>query len=143
MSALEKADHPGRHVVLAFCDRLSSRDFAGMRALVTDDMTWFVPGRPDRINYAGLFTFDQILPNLEGFLGGLEDFSFSVIDTVAEGDMVVVEARSQGRLNGAIYDNCYLMKYKLRDGRILSLKEYLDHSNVAAFLEQLEIPAAS
>jgi hypothetical protein len=74
-----------------------------MEQMVTDDMTWFVPGLSKRIPYAGLFTFAEIRLDLEGCLGTLDEFSFSVIDTVAEGNSVVVEAQSHGVMNRATY----------------------------------------
>jgi hypothetical protein len=137
MSNSTSAGQTSRGVVLDFCRALSSRDFVAMKAMVTDDMTWFVPGLVARVPYAGLFSFDEILPALEGFLGSLDTFSFTVVDTIAEGESVAVEAQSHGVLNGVTYRNSYMMQYKLRDGRIASLKEYLDQSSVAEYMDRV------
>lgn len=108
-----------------------------MAMAVTPDMTWTIPGLPDRVDYAGSFSFAQILPKLESFLGILDAFSFVVTDTTAEGESVVVQATSHGELHGTVYENIYLMQYKLREGRIASIKEFMDQSSVADFVARL------
>ncbi|MFF2108439.1 hypothetical protein CJ179_13510 [Rhodococcus sp. ACS1] len=46
---------------------------------------------------------------------------------IAQGDKVAVEATSYAKLkNGKVYQNQYHFLFKFRDGKILSVKEYMD-----------------
>jgi ketosteroid isomerase-like protein len=46
---------------------------------------------------------------------------------VAQGDKVAVEATSHAKLkNGKVYQNAYHFLFEFRDGKILSVKEYMD-----------------
>lgn len=135
----QKATDTSRDVVLQYCRFLSDRNFEGMRSLVTDDMTWLVPGLKSRLSWAGEYTFDEILPNLVGFLGSLDRFVFTVKNTIVEDNKVSVEAASYGVLNGVVYENLYLMQFVLRARRIASLQEFLDQSRVIDFQERLEV----
>jgi ketosteroid isomerase-like protein len=55
---------------------------------------------------------------------------------VAEGDVVVVECRGKVRTKtGKRYDNTYCWVCRLRDGKIVSLTEYMDTELVAQALE--------
>lgn len=46
---------------------------------------------------------------------------------IAQGDRVAVEATSYAKLkNGRVYQNQYHFLFEIRDGKILSVKEYMD-----------------
>lgn len=46
---------------------------------------------------------------------------------IAQGDKVAVEATSYAKLkNGKVYQNQYHFLFEFRDGKILSVKEYMD-----------------
>ena len=64
--------------------------------------------------------------------GGIYDvfpngLRFTIKDMVAEGDKVAVEAESEGEhISGQTYANQYHFLFELRDGKLASLKEYMD-----------------
>lgn len=131
-----------RETVLRFAKCLSDRDFAGMEKLVSPDATWWVVGRPDYAPYAGLHQVSDVLELLTGFVGGLDDFMFTVDSSTAESDRVVVEATSSGRMGPAEYTNTYLMRYQLQDGKIHSIREFFDAYSITAYLDQLGVSSA-
>ena len=56
-----------------------------------------------------------------------EGLSFRVISMTAEEDRVAVEAVSDGKhASGVKYSNNYHFLFTLRDGKVASLKEYMD-----------------
>lgn len=68
----------------------------------------------------------------EAFPQGL---SFTLIDMVAEGDKVAVEARSHGpHASGQLYENEYHFLFTFKDGQLLELKEYMDTERVTEVL---------
>lgn len=61
--------------------------------------------------------------------------TFTIIDMVAEGDKVAVEASSEGEhASGAIYSNDYHFLFEFREGKLLRLKEYMDTERVTDVL---------
>ena len=56
-----------------------------------------------------------------------EGLKFEILDMVAEGEKVAVEAVSEGEhVSGQTYANEYHFLFEFRDGKLLRLKEYMD-----------------
>ena len=108
--------------------RFSASDIPGVLDLMTDDVTWRVPGKPELSPVAGIYNkerlkrlFGRMLAQLEG---GLQ---MTVLGLLAEGNDVAVEVESQGDLrNGRKYRQQYHFLITFRDGKIASVREYLD-----------------
>jgi uncharacterized protein len=115
-------------LVREFFARFTASDIDGVLGMMTDDATWWIPGKKDRTPTAGLYDkakigrlFHRMLQALEG---GLE---MNVKSSIAEGDFVAAEVTSSGNLkNGRQYRQEYHMLMQLRDGRICAVREYLD-----------------
>lgn len=96
--------------------------------LLTDDVTWWVPqSSPLGGTYAGR---DAVL-GLMGQGTDLYDLSvpmqMEIQQMVAEGDTVCVQLVIRARTaRGADYENHYHFVFRLRDGRICAVKEYVD-----------------
>jgi uncharacterized protein len=55
----------------------------------------------------------------------------TIKNTVAEGDQVALEMASHGVLkNGRVYDNEYHLLMRLREGKIVAVREYYDTFHV-------------
>ncbi len=68
----------------------------------------------------------------EAFPSGIE---FVIHAMTAEGDRVAVEAESRGlHISGKRYNNLYHFLFRFRDGRVLSLREYMDTEMVTDVL---------
>jgi len=120
--------HDNKQVALRLFERFTAGDVPGALALMTDDVTWRLPGKPELSPVAGVYDkerlkrlFDRMLAQLEH---GLE---MTVVGSVAEGDRVAVEVESSGDLrSGRQYRQQYHFLIQLRDGRIAAVREYLD-----------------
>jgi hypothetical protein len=95
-------------------------------SLLTDDVSWWVPGR-------GAVTKAEFKGMASGFRTMLAGpFSLKVHGVTAEGDRVAVEAESYGLLtNGKTYNNTYHFLFLFRDGKIYQAKEYNDSAHTA------------
>ena len=77
---------------------------------------------------SGVYSKDEI----RGFADGIyeafpQGLSFTVVGITAEGDRVAVEAESSGQhVSGKAYNNFYHFLFIIRDGKVVSMKEYLD-----------------
>lgn len=119
-------------VALQFFQRISASDIDGALATLADDATWLLPGNPDRTPSSGLYgkarigrLFRRMLDQMPGGL------AMTVTGAVAEGDRVALEVVSQGDLlNGRQYRQSYHVLMAFRDGRIATVREYLDTQHV-------------
>jgi ketosteroid isomerase-like protein len=94
---------------------------------VSDDATWTIIGNTA---FSGTSKGKQeIAAFLERLFGALETPGQILLDNlIAEGDYVVLQGRGEGFLTktGRSYDNTYCWVFKLRDGKISEITEYLD-----------------
>jgi len=119
-------------LAIEFLNRFSERDIAGALDTMTDDATWWIAGKPDRVPAAGDHSKDQIARLFHFMVGQLKTgLKMSVRSAIAEGDRVAVEVESYGELhNGRIYNQQYHMLMTIRDGKISEVREYLDTQHV-------------
>ena len=103
---------------------------------MTDDATWWIGGKPALFPICGLKTKAEIGAILQSLVPPTKDgLAITPKGMVAEGDKVAVEAESLGVLgNGRTYNNEYHFLFTIRDGKISSVKEYLDTMHTADVL---------
>jgi len=108
--------------------RFSAGDIPGVLALMTDDCTWLIPGKPERMRTAGLYSKERIARLFHRMLEGLEHgLKMTVKSAIADGDQVAVEVASEGDLkNGRLYRQQYHFAMDFRAGKICAVREYLD-----------------
>jgi len=108
--------------------RFSAGDIPGVLDLMTDDVTWRVPGKPELSPVAGIYNKDRLKRLFGRMLAQLEGgLQMTVLGLLAEGNDVAVEVESQGDLrNGRKYRQQYHFLITFRDGKIASVREYLD-----------------
>jgi hypothetical protein len=123
-----------KRVAATFFARFTAGDIPGALETMTADATWLIPGRPDAIPTAGLYTKERIsrlFHTMQSRLtGGLQ---MTVKGAIAEGDKVAVEVESRGELsNGRIYNQHYHFLIEFRGGMICAVREYLDTQHAYA-----------
>jgi hypothetical protein len=101
-------------------------------ALMADDVVYRIQGTT---RFSGVYRgkadvvarlFEPLVALLDGGIQVIADRVFG------EGDWVVAQARGLARArNGRRYDNDYCLLYRMRDGRIVEVIEYLDTELVA------------
>ena len=115
-------------VVRKLFARFSASDIPGVLALMTEDCTWLIPGKPERLRTAGLYDKERIARLFHRMLEGLEGgLTMTLKSAIAEGERVAAEVESEGDLkNGRRYRQQYHFVFEVRDGRICAVREYLD-----------------
>lgn len=120
-------------IAYRFFERFSASDIAGALDTLADDATWWIPGKKERSPAAGLYPKEKIGRLFHRMVAALKDgLAMKVVSCIAEGDQVALEVESSGDLkNGRLYRQEYHMLLAFRDGKIVSVREYLDtqHAN--------------
>ncbi len=120
-------------VAFTFFERFTASDIEGALATMTDDSTWWIPGKKERSPSAGVYPKERIGRLFHRMLAALKTgLEMKVISCIAEGDRAALEVVSTGDLkNGRQYRQEYHMLLTFRDGKIASVREYLDtqHAN--------------
>jgi uncharacterized protein len=103
---------------------------------VAEDATWHLMARAQDYPYATAYTKAAyrklVLDSAATFPTGLE---FRITGAIAEDDRVALEAESYGRTrDGRLYNNRYHLFVQLEDGRIKTVREYLDTGHVTEVL---------
>jgi ketosteroid isomerase-like protein len=108
--------------------RFTASDIDGVLALMVDDVTWRLPGKPELSRAAGVYDKARLRGLFDRMIAALEDgLKMTVVGSIAEGDDVAVEVESFGELkNGRSYRQQYHFLITVRDGKIASVREYLD-----------------
>jgi ketosteroid isomerase-like protein len=120
-------------IAFRFFERFSLSDISGALDTMADDATWWIPGKKERSPAAGLYSKEKIGRLFHRMVGALKTgLTMQVVSCIAEEDSVAVEVVSSGDLkNGRQYRQEYHMLLRFRDGKIASVREYLDtqHAN--------------
>ena len=119
--------------VLDSFEALSSGDLERLRPFITDTSVWqpMVKDIPGAGEYHGQDIVDVFLAPVRGmFKPG--DPKVHVKAIFSDGDMVAVESWSSGEVaDGREYRNDYAWIFRLKDGKIARLHEYMDSHYVA------------
>jgi ketosteroid isomerase-like protein len=92
---------------------------------MTDDAQWWVAGKTSMSGTRHKAELREML-KATGAISE-EGLKITPKSWVIDGDKVAVEAESYMRLrNGRIYNNHYHFAIQMRDGRIASIREYMD-----------------
>lgn len=121
-----------KQIVREFFERFSAGDVPDALGLLDDTVIWRVMGREGGLPMSGEMDKDGI-GNLIGTVRDAfpEGMKFTPTGWTAEGDRVALEMESYGKkANGTVYNNLYHFMVALSDGKIASLREYMDTYHV-------------
>jgi ketosteroid isomerase-like protein len=131
---LQTSADENRRLATELIARFDANDLAGALGMLSDDVNWWIVGRPAEQPAAGDHDKAQITELLRNMGRRLKDgLRMTVTSAVAEGDRVALELESRGELdNGRVYNNHYHMLVTVRGGKIVEIREYLDTQHVVA-----------
>jgi ketosteroid isomerase-like protein len=136
----ETAD--ARSAVIALYQAYGSRDPAQIRACLTEDAVWIAPpgnatqvalglgdagdaGAPDGSNNLGRDAIADFMAHRFGQL--FTGVTNEVRHILADGDHAVIEHRLSATLpNGRPYVNDYCFVFRVENGRVAEIREYMD-----------------
>jgi len=121
-----------KQMAVDFFNLLGRGEIDSALALATDDMTYWIAGKPGGVPTSGTKDKKQMRRLFQNMMAALESgLPMTVKGATAEGDRVALELESLGRLkNGRTYNNEYHILLRFRDGRICAVREYLDTAHV-------------
>ena len=122
------AANANEQLVLDFFDVLSSGDLEALRAFFHDKSVWQpkVKGIAGAGEHVGMAIIDLFLAPVRGmFEAG--DPKVTVTNLFSDGDIVGVESYSTGKtMDGKLYENDYAWVFRVSNGKIDRLHEYMD-----------------
>jgi uncharacterized protein len=134
-AALAATDTLESHKALVadFLRTFSRGDVAGVVERMRPDATWWVSGT--MAGLSGTYTRDQLQSLLQQVKTVYKQGALAItpLAMTAEGARVAVEAESFAELtNGRVYRNRYHFLFELADGKIASVREYMDTGHAYA-----------
>lgn len=126
-----------KQLVATFFACFGRKDVQGALDMMSADATWWIGGKPALFPICGLKSKSQIADILNSLVPTTKDgLAITPRSMIAEGDKVACEAESLGVLgNGRTYNNEYHFLVEIRDGKIASVREYLDTMHTADVLK--------
>ncbi|CAA7266141.1 unnamed protein product [Cyclocybe aegerita] len=116
-----------RSVIQQFANAVSARNFTALANLGAPEASYFVAGLQKKIPLAGDAPYTERVEQMQPILGGMDTFTFKVLGITVEGDTGVLEGEPIGEgPDGKSYRNNGLIKMVVKDGRIQSVREYID-----------------
>ena len=117
-----------KKVVLGFLEAFEAGDIQAAQAALADDATWWVPGSlPMSGTYEGKQAIFGDFLSQAGVLFEPGTLSTEVCDTIGEGDSVAIGLINRAKsAKGGDYKNYYHFKFKVKEGKIQAVKEYVD-----------------
>jgi len=103
-------------------------------ALLCEDASWWVIGDPEKIKVAGLNDKGRTIRMMSGMHKVLpQGMRHEVVGVTAEGERVAVEVEAEGPWHdGRTYRNAYHFLFTIRDGKVASIREYMDPMQIPA-----------
>jgi len=124
-----------RAITRALFDALSRSDVAAVDALYAEEFVLWSPGA---LPFSGTHDKAEALELTKMITAAFpQGLQFTIDAMTVEGERVAVEAHSEGRhASGRDYRNQYHFLVKIRDGKIVMLKEYMDTQHAVDVLLQ-------
>ena len=119
-------------VVLELFRAMGEGRLQDIARLTTEDATWWINGSGA---WSGERPISVFLEVARGFLAhALAPMEKTFGAIVAEGDWVCLEARGRTTFEGGLaYDNAAIFLLTLREGRVESVREYMDTAHAELF----------
>ncbi len=121
-----------KETVRSFLARFSDGDVPGVLGLLGNAVIWKVMGREGGLPLSGEMDKDGITGLMNTVKGAFpQGMKLTPTGWTAEGDRVAAEVESFGKkADGMIYNNLYHFLFELSDGKITSIREYMDTLHV-------------
>ena len=120
-------------VIKQLYDAMARNDTERLRDLLSEDVTFVVPGPPG-IGAAGTWRgYDGVQACLRTLREGQENQSVEIVEFVAERDKVVVllHVKARSLRTGKTFESDIIHYFTITNGRIVSLLDFFDTATIA------------
>lgn len=109
-------------VIRRYFETVAREGFPKGLELVAEDATWWMPGVDRELGKA-----DMVAATSRAADSMVGNMTADILTMTAEDDRVAAEVRGHSlRKSGARYDNIYHFLFRVRDGRIVEIREHHD-----------------
>ena len=132
-----------KELVVTLLGAFETLDTATMDEVLAADVDWEIPGDPELFALAGNLAKEDLLGYLPlVFPNGIR---ITPVAMTAEDGRVAVEAESAGILaDGFAYTNRYHFLFEVREGKVVTAREYCDTQRAAGMLAHMAaVPTTS
>ena len=124
-----------RRVALQWVQYLIENRLDGIMALGAPDATWWVSGQKETFPYAGSYPYAERENQMKEVFKDKKSSTFTIRGITTEGDTVVIEGSPRFEVqDGRVYENDVVLKFVIKDGKVQSLREYIDLCAVLKFM---------
>lgn len=127
MSTIEE----NKKTILEFFQR--AEDGGDIMGMIDDDVIWWVPGTWELAGTYRKSEIGSVFGKVFSLLATMP--KFTIHNITAEDDRVAVDATSNATFkDGSPFSNTYHFLFRLRDGKVIEAKEYLDTNYMATLI---------
>lgn len=126
-----------KSLVRAYYEAVSAGRRDEATALLDDNATWWIAGKPEHFALAGQRSLSNHQALLRERLAPVltTGVTIAIKGATAEGERVAVEIETEARtVDGRMYNNQLHMLFVVREGKIREVREYLDTQHAADLL---------
>lgn len=130
-----------KEIVRRYFDAVNRGDLETITALLDDDASfWVPPSLPDGVEFRGKANVLKLFTESVGLYDADAGLTVELHELTADEDRVAAELviRGKAAADGGAYENWYHFLFRIRDGRIVAIREHLD--SLYAF-RKLFVPA--
>ena len=125
-----------RRIALQWVEYLIENRLDDLMALGAPDATWWISGLKEIFPYAGTYPYAEREEQMRELFKEKKSSTFTIRPggITTQGDTVVIEGSPRFEVqDGRIYENDVVLKFIIKDGKVQSLREYLDIFAVLKF----------
>lgn len=118
-----------KQIVERYFAAVNAGDMETITALLADDACfWVPPSLPDGVEFRGKAMVLKLFTESVGLYDADAGLTVSIHSLTADEDRVAAELTIRGKAaaGGGAYENWYHFLFRVRDGKIVSIREHLD-----------------
>ena len=118
-----------KEIVRSYFDAVDRGDMQTITDLLHDEASfWVPPSLPDGVDFRGKAMVLKLFTESVGLYDPSSGLSVQIHTLTADEDRVAAELQIRGKAaaGGAPYENWYHFLFRIRDGRIVEIREHLD-----------------
>ena len=118
-----------RRIALQWIECIAENRLDDLTALVAPDATWWVSGQKETAPSARTRPYADVEKRMKEMYKDKKSSAFTTRGVTTEGDTVVIEGSHRFEFqDDRVYENDLMIKFVIKDGKIQSLREYIDRS---------------
>ncbi|KAJ3512754.1 hypothetical protein NLJ89_g3343 [Agrocybe chaxingu] len=128
-----------RNSVQRWFDAVNSLDYATLENIASPDAMYWTSGPADKLPFCGTVTYKERIAAMRASLGQMCTHKFINMGIIAEGESAALEigVRAEGE-KGKIYENSAIVRFTVKDGKIMDVREYMEFTPFFKYLEASE-----